>query len=127
MISREMLTFRKGDILAAVLVLLLAAGVAFAYMPRGSVSGTQAEIRLNGEVVRTVSLTEDQIFTIEGKYANEIEVRDGKIAIVHSDCPGTDCVHTGFVGTPNRSIVCLPNALEIRILGGESEVDFVVG
>ena len=127
MISREMLTFRKGDILAVVLVLLLAAGVAFAYMPRGSVSGTQAEIRLNGEVVRTVSLAEDQIFTIEGKYANEIEVRAGKIAIIHSDCPGTDCVHTGFVGTPNRSIVCLPNALEIRILGGESEVDFVVG
>ena len=127
MISREMLTFRKGDILAVVLVLLLAAGVAFAYMPRGSVSGTQAEIRLNGEVVRTVSLAEDQIFTIEGKYANEIEVRAGKIAIIHSDCPGTDCVHTGFVGTPNRSIVCLPNALEIRILGGGSEVDFVVG
>ena len=62
---------------------------------------------------------------IGGAYINRVEVRDGRIAIVDSDCPGEDCVHSGWISRPGRSIVCLPNRLEIRVTG-TSDVDFVV-
>lgn len=126
MISKDMLRFRKGDLLAVLGVLLLAVAVAAAYWPQNSQNGTKAEIYQRGQLVRQVSLTEDQSFFMEGEYTNRIEVREGRIAITESDCPGTDCVFSGFIGTPNRSIVCLPNGVEIRIVADEAEVDFVV-
>ena len=64
---------------------------------------------------------------ITGKYTNTITVTDGKIAITASDCPGEDCVHSGAIHTTGRSIVCLPNEVEVRIVNASSDVDFVVG
>jgi len=46
--------------------------------------------------------------------------------IAESTCPGNDCVHSGKIHSAGRSIVCLPNRVEIRITG-ESDVDYVVG
>lgn len=126
MISQDMLRFRKGDLLAVVFVLLLAAAVLLAYLPKGDATGAWAEIYRNNRLLQTVSLAEDTTFAVEGDYVNRIEVRQGKIGIAESDCPGADCVHSGFIGTPNRSIVCLPNGVEIRILGEGADVDFVV-
>lgn len=126
MVSQEMLRFKRGDVLAVALVLLLAFAVLTAYRPQSDQAGARAEIYQGGERIREVSLAEDQTFEIGGAYVNRVEVRQGRIAIVESDCPGTDCVHIGFVGTPGRSIVCLPNGVEIRVTADEAEVDFVV-
>ena len=48
-------------------------------------------------------------------------------AFTESDCPGRDCVHSGSIGSTGRSIVCLPNRVEIRVISAEADVDFVVG
>ena len=77
-------------------------------------------------MVRTVDLRKNEIFSVQGTYLNVVEVKDGKIAITHSDCPGEDCVHSGWTDTSGRSIVCLPNALEIRVVADHDDVDFVV-
>jgi hypothetical protein len=84
-------------------------------------------VYLEGELVKTLSLDEDTCFTISGAYTNEITVKDGQIAITASDCPGEDCVHSGAIKATGRSIVCLPNELEVRVISGASDVDFVVG
>ena len=70
-------------------------------------------------------MNETTEFVVEGDYTNVISVEDGKAAIIESDCPGADCVHSGWIHEPGRSIVCLPNRVEIR-MEGASEVDFVV-
>ena len=124
--SNDMLRFRKGDLLAVFFVLLLAAATAVFYLPKPGMTGAWAEIYQHNRLLQTVSLAEDRVFAVEGDYTNRIEVRQGKIGIAESDCPGADCVHSGFTGTPNRSIVCLPNGVEIRILGEGADVDFVV-
>lgn len=126
MVSQEMLRFRRGDLLAVAFVLLLAAAVAIGYLPKSGQTAECAEVYRDGELIRIMSLEEDQRFTIEAAYTNVIEVRDGKIGVAESDCPGADCVHSGFIGKPNRSIVCLPNAVELRIVADEADVDFVV-
>ena len=78
-------------------------------------------------MVKTVALTENQTFRISDRYQNEITVKDGAIAFTASNCPGEDCVHSGSIHSPGRSLVCLPNRVEIRVISGEPDVDFVVG
>ena len=121
------LRFQKGDYLAAAVTLLLAAVVFLAFLPRETGDTPMAEIYLDGTLVRRVSLDTSVEFSVTGDYMNTVTVRDGKIAVTESDCPGGDCVHSGWIGTSGRSIVCLPNRMEIRIVSAPGDVDFVVG
>lgn len=121
------LRFQKGDYLAVAVTLLLAAVVFLAFLPRETGDTPMAEIYLDGTLVRRVSLDTSVEFSVTGDYMNTVTVRDGKIAVTESDCPGGDCVHSGWIGTSGRSIVCLPNRMEIRIVSAPGDVDFVVG
>ena len=120
-------SFKIGDFLAIGAVLLLAVFTFLAFLPRGKQEAVSAQIYRGGQLLMTVSLDKPQQFPVEGDYCNVITVEDGKISITDSDCPGQDCVHSGAIHSPGRSLVCLPNALEIRVVSGESDVDFVVG
>ena len=121
------LHFQKGDMLAIAGVVLLAALVFLLFLPKAEAPTARAEIYQDSKLIKTVSLTEDQEFTVTGKCSNVIAVRDGKIAVIQSDCLGEDCVGCGWLGGTGRSIVCLPNGLEIRVVEENSNVDFVVG
>lgn len=121
------LRFQKGDILAIAVVLLLAVTVLLLFLPGEDVSAAYAEIYKDGKLLKTVLLSEDQEFTVTGKYTNTVTVCDGKIAVTQSDCPGGDCISCGWQESSGRSIVCLPNGLEIRVVAKNSDVDFVVG
>ena len=125
--NREMkLTFCKGDIFAVSLVAAVAilVGVLF-WTSVGAKEGSMVSVYQDGKLIKEISLSDTTEFTVEGDYTNVISVKDGKAAITESDCPGTDCVHSGWIHDAGRSIVCLPNRVEIRIEGA-SEVDFVV-
>lgn len=121
------LRFQKGDILAITGVVLLAALVFILFIPSRGVSAGLAEVYRDGKLIETVPLDRDWEFTVIGQYTSVIAVRDEKIAVIRSDCPGEDCVACGWVGSSGRSIVCLPNRLEIRVVTESTEVDFVVG
>lgn len=123
--GKDEFRFRTGDGIAAGAVVLCAVALlaGLLIMNRGGDAGL-AKIYLQGELIREVSLAGDTEFLIEGEYRNTVTVRDGKIAVTESDCPGEDCVHSGWVSRPGRSIVCLPNRVEIR-LEGTAEADDV--
>lgn len=123
----QSLRFRKGDFFAIAIVIALAVFVAFLFLPEDSSGAVIAQIYQNGELVKTLSLEVDTTFDITGKYTNTITVQGGEISITASDCPGADCVHSGPIHTSGRSIVCLPNGVEIRVENARSDVDFVVG
>ena len=127
MIKPTNLRFQKGDLIAIAAVILLAVLVVLCYIPKQSMSPAQAEIYKDGELVTTLSLSEDTTLEISGKYTNFITVSGGKIAITASNCPGEDCVHSGAIHSSGRSIVCLPNSVEVRVVTAASDVDFVVG
>lgn len=125
--SQNRLRFQKGDVLAVALVIALAAATVFCFLPKGEPAACVAEIYQDGQRIETLDLSKDQELSVEGKYHNTVTVHDGKVAITASDCPGEDCVHSGAIHAPGRSIVCLPNAVEVRVVGKASDVDFVVG
>ena len=125
--KQEHLRFHKGDLLAVALVVILAVSVAACFLPENTAAPVQAEIYRDGNLIKTLSLEEETSFEVAGKYTNTVTVKNGRIAITASDCPGEDCVHSGAVQASGRSIVCLPNAVEIRVVNAGSDVDFVVG
>ena len=125
--KQELLRFHRGDLLAVTLVVLLAVSVAVCFLPKNTAAPVQAEIYRDGNLLKTVPLDEETSFAVTGKYTNTITVKNGSIAITASDCPGEDCVHSGAIQTSGRSIVCLPNAVEVRVVNAAADVDFVVG
>lgn len=121
------LRFRRGDLLAIGLVLALAAILAAALVIRAA-PGATAQVYLDGRLTAELPLDRDGSFQAVGAYTNTVTVRDGAVAVTASDCPGSDCVHSGWISSAGRSIVCLPNRMEIRIVGGSSDgVDIVTG
>lgn len=122
------LTFRPGDMLAAGAVLLCAAGLGLGLRAEALPSELTVQVRRDGAVVRELPLSEDLAFDLEGAYRNTVTIRDGRVSVTASDCPGADCVHSGWLSAPGRSIVCLPNRVEVRLVGGApAGVDGVTG
>lgn len=121
------LQFQKRDLIAIAGVALVAVLVFVLYLPKGNAPAAYAQVYKDGKLLQTVALSVNQEFTMTGKYTNTITICDGKIAVTQSDCPGEDCVSCGWQSGAGRSIVCLPNGLEIRVVTGSSDVDFVVG
>lgn len=110
-------------ILAVVLIGSVAAS--FALLSPGE-EAARAEIRSEGKVIRTVSLSVDQEFEIATATGrNVITVKDGKIAVTEASCPDHYCMDRGFCAG-GTEIVCLPNRLVIHFLG-KQEVDGVAG
>lgn len=126
MTQGQKLRFRKGDWLAIGLVAILAVAISLCFLP-GSEPAAYAEIYQDGQRIKTVSLGQDQTFSVAGQFTNQISVENGAIAFTASDCPGQDCVHSGKISHSGRSLVCLPNGVEIRVTSQGSDVDFVVG
>ena len=120
------LQFCKSDFFAIGMVAVAAILVSVIFWTKvGSEEGNMVMIYQDGSLIRELSLGTDTEVVIEGDYENVVTIKDGKAAITRSDCPGTDCVHSGWIHEAGRSIVCLPNRVELRI-EGTSEVDFVV-
>ena len=122
------LRFCIGDVIVIGFVVMLAIliGVLF-WIKTGTEEGNLVVVYREGEKIQELSLEQNTEIIIENSYTNKLVVKDKKVAIIESDCPGMDCVHSGWISGKGRSLVCLPNRVEIRIEGEvDSEVDFIV-
>ena len=121
------LSFGKWDWIAVSFVVILALGVGLLFLPNSEdIQGSVVQIYQEGTLLRELPLTGEETVEIGGKYENTVTICDGSVSVTYSTCPGEDCVHSGAISKAGRSLVCLPNALEIRITG-TPEIDFVVG
>ncbi len=111
---------RKIMVLSALTALIAAAGIiVWLIMQNAPRRDPAAEIYLDGELIKTVSLAEECEFTVEcGGGFNTVSVLGGAIAVTDADCPDKVCVHTGAISGGAVPIVCLPHRLEIRIVDG---------
>ena len=122
----------RWDALVAAVILLLAGVCAFALRPAGSGGARTAAVSVDGTEIDRVALdrlsgTEQRTYEAGG-YTLTVEFSPEGAAVVESDCPTQDCVHTGLIYDTGRSIVCLPARLTVRLTGGGGGgVDAVVG
>ena len=123
------LSFRRGDLAAIVAVLLCALALGLALWARAAGSDrVVARVYQEGKLVGELPLDREASLTLTGAYTNTITVRDGRVAVTYADCPGTDCVHSGWVSAAGRAVVCLPNRLVISLEGGATgDIDAVTG
>ncbi len=113
---------KKADIILFVLLIAIAAA-GIVLMSGVGEAGSTAVVRLDGNVVRQVDLSVDQTFWVGDV---QLQVKDGAIAYIESDCPGKECIHAGWLQKPGSSMACLPNHVSVTVEGkSESEVDII--
>ena len=80
-----------------------------------------AEIKVNGELVKTLDLSKNQEVTIPGAGGgeNRLAVENGTIWCVEASCPDKVCVHQGKQSRDGEQIVCLPNRMVVKVIGSE--------
>lgn len=115
---------RKIVIAAVISAVVALAGIAaFVIMNNAEFNAPKAEIYQNGELIKTVELSENTEFTVTcAEGFNVITVEDGKICVSSADCPDKICVKQGKISGA-VPIVCLPHRLEIRVVDGDDGVD----
>ena len=112
---------KKNDV---ILICLMAAVAIIAYLiwQFAMPSGKTAVIRVDGEIVKTLSLNKDceeEIPLTDGK--NKLQIKDGKVRMTSADCPDKICVNHRAISHEGETIVCLPHKLVIEIEGESPE------
>ena len=118
----------KKDDIWAIIVFLAAASISYAILNFNKTGGKTADIYVRGDFYESIPLDEDTIYTPAAVPSVKIQVKDGKIGFIESDCPDKVCIHTGFLSTEGQTAVCLPNAVSVVVRGDDDDegVDTVV-
>ena len=112
----EKLNFKIGDAVIIAFV-ALAAVLLIIFFASENRQACNCRIYLEGKLIKTLPLNIDTEYTINGEYTNTVTVKNGKCAVTYSNCPGCDCVASGFKSKAGSSIICLPNRMEVRLTG----------
>ena len=109
---------RKADLAAIFLFVLLAVFLAFAFAAAGASAGSFATVSVDGVVVLTIDLTqnEGERFEIPSPGGiNEVLVEGGAVRMIYADCPDQHCVRMGAISGAFQTITCLPNRVVVEI------------
>lgn len=111
---------RADAVVIALVCVAIVASAAGASMLAST--GSLAVVEVDGTPVRTVRLDTDGQATVRGVRGEVmVEVRGGRVAIVHADCPNQVCVRTGWRSHAGDAIICVPNKTTVRIKGPRSQ------
>ena len=115
------------DVVLGLGIGLLAASMLWGFGHTDADSALTAVVYVNGAELERVELSgvrapETRVYVSNGYTLHALYCPDGQpgVAVVRSDCPTQDCVHTGTVTRHGESIVCLPARVVIQIEGGAS-------
>lgn len=82
-----------------------------------------ANVYYNDELIKTISLNEDGLYTVLGDNGDVvIEVLDNKIRVIEENSLKNLCSKQGY----SDIIVCLPNKIVIKVENADNELDGVV-
>ena len=118
---------KKTDIILAVIAIIAAAGI-WLFYSAGAEKGLTAVVTVDGEVRAEMPLTENGNVTIETEWGyNIVHTENGQAFVTEADCRDQICVDHKKIEKTGETIVCLPHKMVVEIIGGEEEVDMVVG
>jgi hypothetical protein len=84
-----------------------------------------AYIYQNNRLLGAYQLDRNQTILVGDKASPDmkIEIRNGAIRVAESDCPKGICKQAGWVRTPGRTIMCVPNRVLIQLKGQSKDYD----
>ncbi|MCI8659260.1 MAG: NusG domain II-containing protein [Lachnospiraceae bacterium] len=110
---------RRNELLLAAVLLGLATVCGGGYYWGHRELAQTAEVTVDGQLVETLDLSEDQKITIQGVQNGEnlLVVQNGAIWCEEASCPDKVCVHQGKQSRDGEMIVCLPNRMVVKVIG----------
>ena len=71
---------------------------------------------------QVLSLDEDATVTVTGSLGtNIIEVANGRVRCLESDCSNQTCVKQGWVSGRGQTVVCLPHKLIVQVVADPAD------
>ena len=118
---------KKTDLILALAAILAAAGI-WLFYSAGADHGLTAVVTVDGEVRAELPLDETDSVEIETEWGyNIVHTEDGQAFVTEADCRDQICVEHKKIEKTGETIVCLPHKMVVEIIGGEEEMDMVVG
>lgn len=118
---------KKTDLILALAAILAAVGI-WLFYSAGAEKGLTAVVTVDGEVRAELFLEENETATIETEWGyNIVHTENGQAFVTEADCRDQICVEHKKIEKTGETIVCLPHKMVVEIIGGEEEVDMVVG
>lgn len=116
--------FSRSDAIIIICIVVVA-GLSFIAhsMLQDNEGDVFAEISLHGQLMKTVSLDHDSIFSLPESPTVYFEVNQGEIRFKAADCWDQRCVIHGFMHRPGQIYACLPNGLVLRLISNNPDVD----
>jgi hypothetical protein len=105
-----------------VLYALVGLGAALLVLPAGS--GVARLVRIEGSAgfETTVPLDRDAEIEVPGPLGTTVvRIESGAVRVVSSPCREQICVGMGEARKPGAVIVCVPNEVVVRVLGGRDD------
>ena len=104
---------QRNWIWVVIFAAIFAGCLALWLLPRGG--GETVLVYQDGQLLRTLDLRQDTVFTVEGPAGeNTVTVAGGEVFVSQADCPDQVCVLHGPLRRTGGPIVCLPNRLSIE-------------
>lgn len=120
---------KRSDVFVIFLTLLLifATFLIFRYSPE---QAPTAVVTVDGKVEKEIDLLlqEDCIITLETEPVVTLEIKDGKIRFIDSECPDGTCEKMGFLSNVGDTAACVPAKVIVTIKGTNgTAIDAVAG
>ena len=79
------------------------------------------EVTVDGVVIDELDITQDTSLVVHGHNGgtNTVVIEDRKVYVSEASCPDKLCKNQGKISQSGEMIVCLPNLMIAKIVGGE--------
>lgn len=122
--TNEKKKYRLDIIFIAAILTVALVAVGISMLTRRE--GGEVAVFVNGEEVARYPLSRNGEYSVGG--TNVFVIENGEVYMKSSTCVGyQDCVEAGKIKYKNQTITCLPNRVELRIVGeaDDNEVEIV--
>ena len=117
---------RQGDLILVALLLMLSL-VMFSFGMFGAERAHSVRICVDGEQTALLELDRNTVYEVPGGMGNVVEIIDGRVRMLHADCPDGSCVGQGYASRTGECIVCLPARVTVTVVSEDAseELDAV--
>mgnify|MGYP003290493703 FL=1 len=127
--KRDCGLFKFNDIVIIATICIIA--VCLLFSENANQAKAVAVISVDGEEVQRVDLTDcdNTTLTLKTTPVVTLEIIDGKIRFINSDCPDKTCEKSGFLSKVGDTAACVPAKTVVTVEGNEvtADLDAVAG